>query len=121
MKIRIGFVSNSSSSSFVISIPKEMENRPLPFYIKVDGDLKDHTNWTIHNGRELSDYISEYNLDSEGERVCAMRKAIENGRVVLVGNFCDEEGYDEAAFCKIGLSEDGMPEGVTIIESEGGY
>ena len=84
MKIRIGFVSNSSSSSFVISIPKEMENRPLPFYIKVDGDLKDHTNWTIHNGRELSDYISEYNLDSEGERVCAMRKAIENGRVVLV-------------------------------------
>jgi hypothetical protein len=97
MKIRKGFVSNSSSSSFIVAVDKGT-------------NVKCTSNPMTCN-------LNEYSYN-EYVKCLGM---IKQGKVILFGEFEDQGGdREEYMFCLAGIDKKNNPH-LTIIENEGGY
>jgi len=130
MKIRQGFVSNSSSSSFVVSLDNEKSCKvkitlevDLAKYgdkIKTKDDLYTYIrdNYCYDEEESIENFI---NKDSYGGKTCKkMLEAIQKGRVVVAGSFASDNGDPVEYFlCEKGLPRD-CPD-IDVIENEGGY
>ena len=121
MKIREGFVSNSSSSSFVVAVSKDQID--IPIIIKAN--LNDFVEKTISTPEELREYFEDYDddeLDDNYDYKEALR-SINSGKHILVGRFSDNEGSAlEDLLCSDGLTKYvANTADVQIISSEGGY
>lgn len=91
MKIRTGFVSNSSSSSFVLSRdPKEKDTTiSLTVSIKLS-EIQEHC---IKTEKALREWIDDYYGDGDdyGEELFKKcLKEIENGQHILVGSVAND-------------------------------
>jgi len=126
MKIRNGFVSNSSSSSFVISTKKGVTPK-----IKVEIDLSEYFTKTISTIKECREYIKEYEyvdtdeeIDAEIEsddRYKEMLELIEAGNVIHIGSVSDEmDDPIEAMLCNGGLGNIKTKD-IKIIQDCDGY
>ena len=129
MKIRNGFVSNSSSSSFVVAVGQESE-----VTFTVTADLTRFADDTIVTLQQLEEYIVERygwrdmdTLQAILEDSSYVKKiyegakaAIETGKRVLFGSF-SSDGYDDAL--EQYLCYNGVPDspGIDVIYSKGGY
>jgi hypothetical protein len=122
MKTRNGFVSNSSSSSFIVAANKKL-NGIVSLTIEVD--LNSYASSVIDNLDDLSAYFKEnYDEDyEENEDYIGSKKAIESGRVVFAGSFNSEEGGLEGFLCEHGIVNMVNPKNldVNVIQGEGGY
>lgn len=126
MKLRSGFVSNSSSSSFIVSVKG---GKPI-VTLQVEVDLSKYGE-EISTKKQLIEYFEDYHgLDSE-EKILAeeytsdnyrtMLSEIEKGNVVIVGSFSSEgDECLEAYLCDTGLQE-AKSKNVKIIQSDAGY
>jgi len=135
MKIRSGFVSNSSSSSFIVAV-KDKNNAKIRLTIEVDLSKYAHRYGgpaIISTVEQLYKLFKEdYDYDAAEtdqrkndefweERYKKAKAAIERGKVVLFGRFSDQEGDAvEALLCENGLKEEESSD-VEIIHSERGY
>jgi len=119
MKIRNGFVSNSSSSSFIVAVDKGKGGK---FKISLEVDLEKLADKKISSVQDLDKLAMEYGWDEEGNKETyeRMKLEIEKGREILVGSFANDN-YDpaEQLLCENGIPKD--VEGITIIENEGGF
>ncbi len=133
MKVRNGFVSNSSSSSFIVSA-KDSKDFNGEAKIIIPVNLKEHGE-ILKTKKQVEDYFCEqHGVDSIEEFITETKgesdwgtgydsytkaiKAIENGEVVCAGGFCDENGDLEYALCRYGINE---MKGINKIFTEGGY
>lgn len=119
MKIRSGFVSNSSSSSFIVACDDKSKTT---ITISFEVDIQSYADRAITTIEELNGYYDEEWGDREWKyEEC--RRAIEAGKTVLIGSFTDETlDSMEAFLCNNGL-EGNVPKdsGIEIIQSDGGY
>jgi hypothetical protein len=106
MKIREGFVSNSSSSSFFAIINNEKETKVT---LSLEIDLDSYSREYIKTIEELNYYfIQNYSatqkdeinklLKEDGylkENYDRMKKAIEQGKTILVGNISSDGEAEE--------------------------
>jgi hypothetical protein len=99
MKVRSGFVSNSSSSSFIVAVEDETR---VKVKISFEADLEKYARRKLSTIEELNEYYDDY-------------------WVVLVGSFDDQSGDElERFLCDNGL-QGIVTDDVEIIQSEGGY
>ena len=126
MKTRQGFVSNSSSSSFICAVPKDRQNSKIK--IILEADLSTYADATLSSIEELMKYyLDDYGYDvddlKDHEHYQAAKKAIENGKVILVGSFSDESYDDsvELALCNLGINNVQLEGDCEVIEGDGGY
>ena len=133
MKIRNGFVSNSSSSSFIVSCK---DKKSAKIKVELEVDLYDHADDKITTLKELDGYfIDRYGWggdttleaifeDNEGlkEDYIKAKKAIECGELVLFGSFSNESD-DPASMllCDMGIEKYCDGKLVKCIQGEGGY
>jgi hypothetical protein len=120
MKIRNGFVSNSSSSSFVISAQR---GKDLKTQITFDIDLKSFVDDEVSSVSELDNfYESEYGDPDYKDRpeYKKAKSEIEKGNVVYFGRFADDNEPIETLLCEMGL-KGRVNKKITVIRSEGGY
>ncbi len=128
MKIRTGFVSNSSSSSFVVATNGSTNGK---ITLTIEIDLNDYTDKSVKSEKGLLAYLKhnyawtleDAYCDSIKELYEQASKAIKNGKTVYFGGFGDEgTGGAETMLCNEGLqafvSDD---DDIEIIHSEGGY
>ncbi len=111
MKIRNGFVSNSSSSSFLISA-KDGEDPK----IKIEIGLSQYVEDTLVTVKDVREYIknqefvdTDEEIDAEIEsdnRYKKMLQAIDKGNVIYLGEVSDEmDDPISAMLCHNGLGE----------------
>jgi len=130
VKTRQGFVSNSSTSSFVVAVNDD-SSTSITLTVKIN--LADYGQ-LLKSQKELDEYIvDEYCcgatleefLDDDSwikEKYDAALNAIESGKVVIWGSFTNEcSEPEEALLCSKGLRGFVNDKKVEIIHSEGGY
>jgi hypothetical protein len=134
MKIRNGFVSNSSSSSFIIGIKnttlkkalEELKRKELEKTELFSEVISDCIDIIKLSAREFNDnYVrEEYNMTMDdyfrdfGEEADVVKELTENEFKVYVGSFSNDNGPIEAMLCDADLIYES--ENLVIIH-EGGY
>ena len=98
MKIRNGFVSNSSSSSFIIAYKGKLEEQldkafgiPLPENYPVP-DLACLSEHLVKSIRSVYNSFKEYSVDQCGRYDDHVKKYFDQGFTVATGGFADDYG-----------------------------
>ena len=109
MKVRQGFVSNSSSSSFIIGIAKIEDEQKLEEYLKKNKIEKDSEDLIIETFNDIKKRRKEYDyffserqnaliVDAfSGAMVSIDTKALKDDDKILIYYFCGDEG--DFCFC----------------------
>jgi len=102
MKIRNGFVSNSSSSSFMVSVPKNSSKK-----VKIEIDLDTFCERTITTIEKLDRYFRDRygeGVDfTKEEDYIEARKEILNGNEIMVGIVSNEDGGFSSYVYEVGV------------------
>jgi len=125
MKKRNGFVSNSSTSSFVVSCKKGNTKTKVTIEI----DLDDYSSSSITSVKELEEYIlNETCYDNLDEVLRSeywakiykeSKRAIKNERIVLCGGFSSDSCGIESYLCGGGLKNI-ISKNIKIIQDDAG-
>ena len=120
MKTRHGFVSNSSSSSFVVAV------KPGQDEVKVTFPLSEIAARTINSVADLDRWDKGWKEDQgrfddskyHDEIYNKCLNALKEGKIVLMGSFSNEDGnvISGLLYEQGGLTKEIMPEGGEIIE-----
>ena len=114
MKTRHGFVSNSSSSSFVVAV------KPGKDEVKVAFSLSELADTEIKTVEELDHWRAEWDEeDNEYYKDIyeSCLKALKAGKIILMGSFhsTGDDGISTMLYDRGGLKDEEMPEGGEII------
>jgi len=124
MKIRTGLVSNSSSSSFMLSTNN---NTLKKVTVSIDIDISKYADYTISTMEELEEWVNEYYCctlkealeDEDCYKVQNVIDEIKKGRIVYSGSFSDDTGDSiETMLCYTDLNELDLPKDVKVIQTE---
>ena len=124
MKTRLGFVSNSSSSSFILAVPKNTVR--LSVSVKTSVNLFGFVQEVLKTRKDVIDYFNAYFGDisecPEGW-LNGCLDAIERGDDVFVGSVSDESGISEALLVDSDFVSDAEfnIDGIEVIYKEAGY
>lgn len=122
MKIRNGFVSNSSSSSFLISHQDNQADQKIEITVKMS--LSQIVETEIKTEDELIEHLNDSGWYETKEELIhsptykKCMKEIKEGRVVSVCCVSNEEGGVEQCLYDQGINQSQLPEGVLLLEEE---
>jgi hypothetical protein len=121
MKIRKGFVSNSSSSSFIVAVDPSVNPKGC-VTIQVEVELSDMGR-TLRNEQEVIKYCKEHYYSDDNEYKEKMLSTVKEGKFVIIGEFAsDSDDVVERMLCDNGLTIDKrLVSGLTIIQNDAGY
>jgi len=114
MRIKVDFVTNSSSTSFIVAdYRKDAGKLPLEISIKID--LMDHETETLITEEQVKKYFGDDDVEKPYLEV------IRKGGKVRIFTVSNEGDPVEGFLQDKGILQDDMPDGVEVLQGEGGY
>ena len=92
MKVRTDFVTNSSSSSFVIAQKGELTEKQKKAIIELI-EKEFFGDGTIKTLIELKEYARDHYMAEDEEQFIKMREALESGKTIYTGDVSFEDMY----------------------------
>jgi hypothetical protein len=121
MKIRLNFVSNSSTSSFIVAVPK---NSKADLKVAISVDLSRYAEEILSSKEDLDKY-TKGNYTKYSEDFSDYNKfldLIKSGKSIYIGSFSNESDDPiSQLLCDLGIINTEHSSDMEIIEGEGGY
>jgi len=120
LRFKGDFVTNSSSTSFIISAKKTLDREEMNAKIEISINLNDYICKTLSTEKEVIDYFCEDESYFDSDRGIIIREELKKGNVIHILNVSDEEGGIESILYSEGLDSVKMSKGIKVIFG-GGY
>ena len=118
MKIKADFVTNSSSTNFILASKEPLKDVEMCITVDMSKFVED----TIENLEQLERYAHENDMDEDDPDIIDMRAAIKEGKKIYLLSVSDDDlSGVEAYLCRNGLDDVVFPQGVDVIQGDGGY
>ena len=122
MKSKTDFVTNSSSASFIIGdLRKYNKDVDLPLEITFKCNLASNISETLDSLEKVEEYFSGWMNYKEDKDYKKSIEIIKKGGVVHVLYVSDQDEPMDAAICNAVLNDAKVPDGIVIINGDGGY